>query len=72
MPKRLSIRLQKEDVCVNLICIQKVYMYTPLRSNMAKLYWRIKKNGKWTWQPAVVLRFEDGCWLVDPLMEEEE
>jgi hypothetical protein len=20
---------------------------------MAKLYWRIKKNGKWTWTPAV-------------------
>jgi hypothetical protein len=19
---------------------------------MAKLYWRIKKNGKWTWKPA--------------------
>ncbi len=29
-------------------------MYTrPLGSNMAKLYWRIKKNGKWTWVPAV-------------------
>jgi len=21
---------------------------------MVKLYWRIKKNGKWTWKPAVV------------------
>jgi hypothetical protein len=20
---------------------------------MAKLYWRIKKNGKWTWRPAI-------------------
>jgi hypothetical protein len=20
---------------------------------MAKLYWRMKKNGKWTWRPAV-------------------
>lgn len=20
---------------------------------MAKLYWRIKKNGKWTWQAAI-------------------
>ncbi len=29
-------------------------MYTrPLGSNMAKLYWRIKKNGKWTWQAAI-------------------
>ena len=21
---------------------------------MAKLYWRVKKNGKWTWTPAEV------------------
>ncbi len=21
---------------------------------MVKLYWRVKKNGKWTWTPAVV------------------
>ncbi len=29
-------------------------MYTrPLGSNMAKLYWRIKKEGKWTWVPAI-------------------
>lgn len=21
---------------------------------MAKLYWRIKKNGKWTWTPAII------------------
>ncbi len=28
-------------------------MYTrPLGSNMAKLYWRIKKEGKWTWVAA--------------------
>lgn len=28
-------------------------MYTrPLGSNMARLYWRIKKNGKWTWKKA--------------------
>lgn len=20
---------------------------------MARLYWRLKKNGKWTWEPAV-------------------
>ena len=20
---------------------------------MARLYWRVKKNGKWTWQPAI-------------------
>ncbi len=29
-------------------------MYTnPLAVYMAKLYWRVKKNGKWTWVPAV-------------------
>ena len=22
---------------------------------MAKLYWRVKKNGKWTWQAATAL-----------------
>ena len=31
-------------------------MYT--RTNMAgKLYWRIKKNGKWTWRPAYVCEY---------------
>jgi len=25
---------------------------------MAKLYWRIKKNGKWTWKPAQVTEVE--------------
>lgn len=29
-------------------------MYTsPLGLHMARLYWRVKKNGKWTWVPAV-------------------
>lgn len=29
-------------------------MYT--RQYMAgKLYWRVKKNGKWTWTPAIVV-----------------
>ena len=32
-------------------CIQPRYM-----SN--KLYWRIKKNGKWTWKPAKVTEVE--------------
>jgi hypothetical protein len=27
---------------------------------MAKLYWRIKKNGKWTWIPAVYDIAQDG------------
>ncbi len=29
-------------------------MYTsPLGLHMAKLYWRVRKNGKWTWKAAV-------------------
>ncbi len=39
-------------------------MYTrPLGSNMAKLYWRIKRNGKWTWTPAII----DG-WSEESIM----
>ncbi len=31
-------------------------MYTlHMRVYMAKLYWRIKKNGKWTWKPVKIL-----------------
>ncbi len=45
---------------------------------MAKLYWRVKKNGKWTWQPANVheqqLRKVVGLPAIDVtiLLEEEE
>jgi hypothetical protein len=45
---------------------------------MAKLYWRVKKNGKWTWKPATCM-FDlspDGkeLWLVpaDDYQEGEE
>lgn len=31
---------------------------------MTKLYWRVKKNGKWTWQPARVVHQE---WNSDEL-----
>ncbi len=31
---------------------------------MAKLYWRVKKDGKWTWQPASVVYQE---WTADEL-----
>lgn len=34
-----------------------VYMYTGY--NMAKLYWRYKKNGKWTWTPALILEMAE-------------
>jgi hypothetical protein len=40
-----------------------------------KLYWRTKKNGKWTWKPAVIAK-EDGVltWgeTVTVLLQEEE
>ena len=42
---------------------------------MAKLYWRVKKNGKWTWRPAQVLEKTTYRVFVenyDPLLEEEE
>ena len=34
---------------------RRVYIDIPCihRSVMAKLYWRVKKNGKWTWTPYV-------------------
>jgi hypothetical protein len=39
-----------------------------------KLYWRIKKDGKWTWQPAVVhdTKKEHGATLYYVYVEEEE
>lgn len=45
----------------------------------AKLYWRTKKNGKWTWTPAVYDLYEGECTHPDGEMvtlwwptEEEE
>lgn len=29
---------------------------------MAKLYWRVKRNGKWTWRPAI-----QGSRMINPL-----
>jgi hypothetical protein len=32
-----------------------LYVYTAYRQYMSgKLYWRLKKGGKWTWKPARV------------------
>ena len=50
-------------------------MYT--RTNMAgKLYWRIKKNGKWTWTPArtgvTVHDYNTNVHYVRVYKEEEE
>ena len=33
--------------------MRNVYVYTAYALSMAKLYWRIKKDGKWTWQAAI-------------------
>jgi hypothetical protein len=58
-----------------LICLlhQRVYM--------AKLYWRIKVDGKWTWRPAKLVYDHcrvgtdrmrgDGIYRVAPLEEEQ-
>jgi hypothetical protein len=32
-----------------------VYVYTADALSMAKLYWRYKKEGKWTWKAAMVI-----------------
>ena len=40
---------------------------------MAKLYWRVKRNGKWTWKPA--RRDDCKCGklnIYSPDLEEEE
>lgn len=42
---------------------------------MAKLYWRVKKDGRWTWRPAVSYdRGPDFIWVrkLQELQEEEE
>ena len=38
---------------------------------MAKLYWRVKLNGKWTWRPARVSGRRDDLFFVRELEEEE-
>lgn len=36
-----------------------------------KLYWRIKKDGKWTWRPATVMYTDDDHVVVDPYEEDK-
>lgn len=38
-----------------------------------KLYWRYKKDGKWTWVAAEAAEFGDagGALIVEPMEEEE-
>ena len=45
-----------------------VYMYTGYI--MAKLYWRYKKNGKWTWTPAKVV--ERAPWRNQTTVEDSK
>jgi len=42
---------------------------------MAKLYWRVKRNGKWTWRPAAMYNDdpnEDKPLTLVYVLEEEE
>jgi len=39
---------------------------------MAKLYWRIKKNGKWTWRPAEICHFDITDETIEVIRLEEE
>ena len=53
-----------------------LYVYTAYRQYMSgKLYWRYKKNGKWTWKPVkwmeMVIRTA-GDFLACTAQEEEE
>ena len=39
---------------------------------MAKLYWRVKRDGKWTWQPAIVTLIDTEMKYCEVQMEDEE
>lgn len=47
---------------------RKPYVYKAHRTIMAKLYWRIKRNGKWTW---VAASNENTMWCLDHPLESE-
>jgi len=32
-----------------------------------KLYWRVKRNGKWTWTPAESREYNDACVVVSKI-----
>ena len=48
----------------NLSCIHRIDIVTCNRVYMATLYWRHKKNGKWTWTRANIVHRE---WTADEL-----
>ena len=61
--------LVKIQNCIDLYT--NLYVYTAYRQYMSgKLYWRYKKNEKWTWKPAEAI-YEENIVLVEPLEEEE-
>ncbi len=39
---------------------------------MAKLYWRVKKKGKWTWQAAAEISRSDDEIIVRPLVDNNQ
>jgi len=39
---------------------------------MAKLYWRVKRNGKWTWTPAYVMEGDPESMTLEVAKLEEE
>jgi len=53
-----------------------LYVYTAYRQYMSgKLYWRYKKDGKWTWKPVKWLEMVSrtaGDFLACTAQEEEE
>lgn len=51
-----------------------MFMYTAcIQKNMAKLYWRIKKNEKWTWVAATERNtMDDDGWFPLLTYKEEE
>ena len=61
---------------VYLLCtlVAITFMYTSaIAVYMAKLYWRLKVNGKWTWRPAVIGgEGADEVVVIKPFEEEEE
>ncbi len=49
-------------------CIQGFEYKDHNRLNMAKLYWRVKKDGKWTWKPVIWVEDEEDT--IEELIEE--
>ena len=51
--------------------VNDMFMYTVcIRINMAKLYWRMKKKGKWTWRAAKLDKQYPDEYVVIPMEEE--